>query len=111
MMGRVREEAGPVNSTVDPADIRGLATTLLKSVGHLPRSRHEGRRQPPPNAVEGCAEPGPRLFPDPVGGWATMRSQAGRVTSRAMAHMKAASSRAMATTATLGCLPRASSLR
>jgi Putative transposase len=34
-------ETEPVNATVDHADIRGLATTLLVSVGRLPRSRHE----------------------------------------------------------------------
>ena len=27
--GRVGEEAGPLNTTVDPADIRGLVTTLV----------------------------------------------------------------------------------
>ena len=27
--GRVREEAGPLMTTVDPADIRGLGTTLV----------------------------------------------------------------------------------
>ena len=52
--------AGPVIATVDPADIRGLGTTLHVSVGRLPRSRHEGRPKPPPNALEGCAKPGPR---------------------------------------------------
>ena len=36
------EEPEPVRPTVDPADIRGLATTLRASVGCLPRSRHEG---------------------------------------------------------------------
>jgi hypothetical protein len=35
------EETEPVNPTVDPADIRGLMTTLLASVGCLPHSRHE----------------------------------------------------------------------
>jgi len=64
--GRFREEAGPVNSTVDPTDTRALVTTLLMSVGRLPRSRHEVRRRPPLNALEGCAKPGPRLFPDPA---------------------------------------------
>src|SRR5437867_7839758 len=63
---RVREEARPVIATVDPADIRGLVTTLLTFVGRLPRSRHEGRPKPPLNAAEGCAKPRPRLFPDPV---------------------------------------------
>jgi hypothetical protein len=54
------EEAEPVNTTVDPADIRGLVTTLLASVGCLPRSRHEGLFQPL-HAVEGNTKPGPRL--------------------------------------------------
>ena len=49
--------------TVDPADIRGLATTLLFTVKRLPHSRHEGRPEPPLNALEGCAKPGPHLCP------------------------------------------------
>jgi hypothetical protein len=61
---RLREEAEPAVTTVDPADIRGLVTTLLDSVRRLPLSRHEGRPKPPLNAVEGCAKPGPRLFPE-----------------------------------------------
>ena len=61
---RLREEAEPAVTTVDPADIRGLVTTLLDSVRRLPLSRHEGRPKPSLNAVEGCAKPGPRLFPD-----------------------------------------------
>src|SRR3990170_7132808 len=60
------EKAGPAITTVDPADIRGLVTTLLMSVRRLPRSRHEGRREPPLNALEGCATPGPRPFPEPA---------------------------------------------
>ena len=64
------ERAGPAVTTVDPADIRGLVTTLLESVGRLPRSRHEGRlKQPPLNAPEGCAKPGPRLLPDVMNGF------------------------------------------
>ena len=58
-------EVGPVRPTVDPADIRGLATTLLVSVGRLPRSRLEGRPWSPPNAIEGYAKPGPRLCSKP----------------------------------------------
>ena len=49
--------------TVDPADIRGLVTTLLCTVKRLPHSRHEGRPQTPRNALEGYAKPGPRLCP------------------------------------------------
>ena len=64
--GRDEEEARPVTSTVDPADIRGLGTTLEMSVRRLPRSRSEGRPEPPRNALEGCAPPGPRLFPHPA---------------------------------------------
>ena len=58
---RLRAEAGPVMPTVDPADIRGLVTTLLVSVGRLPHSRHEGRPGPPLNVIEDYAKPGPRL--------------------------------------------------
>ena len=47
-------------TTVDHADIRGLATTLLVSVGCLPRSRNEDLS--PLNAVEGCTMPGLHLF-------------------------------------------------
>ena len=39
--------AEPVTATVDHADIRGLATTLLVSVKRLPRSRLEDRPKPP----------------------------------------------------------------
>ena len=60
-------------TTVDPADIRGLGTTLHWSVGCLPRSRHE-RQVQALNACEGCtitgAAPPPRRwmspFPQPV---------------------------------------------
>jgi hypothetical protein len=37
--GGVEEEARPVTSTVDPADIRGLGTTLEMSVRRLPAGR------------------------------------------------------------------------
>ena len=94
--------------TVDPADIRGLATTLLVSVKRLPRSRDEGRPKPPHNVVEGCAKTGAAPHLRPV---LSCCRQAGRGTSFAMAHMKAMSSRAMAVIATFGCLPRVSSLR
>ena len=53
MQHRSSEETEPVTSTVDPADIRGLGTTLLVSVGCLPRSRHEGLSQSH-NVHEGC---------------------------------------------------------
>src|SRR5881398_1906338 len=49
---RPSEETGPVTTTVDHADIRGLGTTLLVSVG-MPRSRREDLSQPH-NAHEGC---------------------------------------------------------
>jgi len=55
---RVDAETGPVMTTVDPADIRGLGTTVLCSVERLPRSRHEGRLASPLNAVEVCADTG-----------------------------------------------------
>lgn len=58
---RLQAEAGPVMPTVDPADIRGLVTTLLVSVERLPHSRLEGRPEPPLNVIEGYAKPGPRL--------------------------------------------------
>ena len=54
------EEPEPVNTTVDLADIRGLATTLLASVGCLPHSRDE-RTLWPLNAAEGYTKPGLRL--------------------------------------------------
>jgi hypothetical protein len=53
---RPSEEREPVIATVDHADIRGLGTTLLVSVGRLPGSRHAGFL-PPLNAVEDCANP------------------------------------------------------
>src|SRR5882724_261083 len=53
MQHRPSEETGPVTTTVDHADIRGLVTTLLVSVGCLPRSRHEDLSQPH-NVHEGC---------------------------------------------------------
>jgi hypothetical protein len=56
-----RKSRGQEETTVEHADIRGLTTTLLASVGGLPRSRHEGLLQPL-NAIEGCTQPGPRLF-------------------------------------------------
>jgi hypothetical protein len=49
------------DTTVDPAAIRGLSTTLLASVGCLPRSRDEHPKGSL-NAVEGYTEPGRRLF-------------------------------------------------
>jgi hypothetical protein len=46
-------------TTVDHADIRGLAPTFLASVGHLPRSRPAGVL-PPLHANEGWTTPGRR---------------------------------------------------
>jgi len=54
------EEKEPGITTVDPADIRGLAPTFLVSVGGLPRSRSEDFS--PLNAVEGDTTPGLHLF-------------------------------------------------
>jgi hypothetical protein len=48
-------ETGPVLPTIDPADIRGLATTVLRSVWRLPLSRLEGRPESPRNVLEGYA--------------------------------------------------------
>jgi hypothetical protein len=56
------EETEPVTTTVDHADIRGLATTLLVSVGRLPRSRHERLFQAL-NANEGYAITGAASLP------------------------------------------------
>jgi hypothetical protein len=56
-----RKSRSQEDTTVEPAAIRGLATTFLASVECLPRSRHEGLWQPL-NAIEGCTHPGPRLF-------------------------------------------------
>ena len=49
------------DTRVEHADIRGLGTTFLGSVGCLPRSRREGFLQPH-NAAAGCPTPGRRLF-------------------------------------------------
>ena len=92
--------------TVDPADIRGLGTTLLRSVERLPYARHEGRPQPPRNAPEGGAPPGPRLWPSR--GLRAGR-HAGSGTSLAMAPRNASTSRVMAVHTTLACFPRARS--
>src|SRR6266480_697867 len=113
MQHRPSEETGPVTTTVDHADIRGLVTTLLVSVGCLPRSRHEDLSQPH-NVHEGCtyhrgcvsSEDRCRsLSPLIHGGYADT------VCVLAIAHMKAASSRATAAAMVFGCLPRASNLR
>jgi hypothetical protein len=48
-------------TTVDHADIRGLGTTLLASVGCLPHSRDENTCRSL-NAAEGYTKPGLRLF-------------------------------------------------
>jgi len=56
-----RKSRSQEETTVEPAAIRGLATTLRASVECLPRSRHEGLC-PPLHAIEGCTKPGPRLF-------------------------------------------------
>jgi hypothetical protein len=63
--GKARQGVGPATATVDHADIRGLATTLLVSVGRLPRSMCEGRcmEEPPHNVFEGYAKPGPHPLP------------------------------------------------
>ena len=55
-----RKRRSQEETTVAHADIRGLITTFLASVGGLPRSRHEGCFQPL-HAIEGCPKPGPRL--------------------------------------------------
>src|SRR5688572_29747291 len=104
-----REETEPVNPTVDPAAIRGFVTTLLAAVGCLPRSRHEDACRSR-HAVEGCTTPGPRLLPCTLvtsQGWVPWSSMGYGVTGIcwAMAHMNPTSSRAIATTTWLACLP------
>jgi hypothetical protein len=64
--GRGEAETGPVESTVDPADIRALGTNVLMSVRCLPRSGSEGRRLPLRNALEGLAPQGLLLFAHPA---------------------------------------------
>src|SRR3970040_768715 len=91
---------------------------LLRSVGgvppdwdpstRLPRSRHEGRPKPPLNVGEGCAAYRGRT-PPPTRDFVDDAYVVVIGTSLAIAHMNATSSRAMAVTATLGCLPRATS--
>jgi hypothetical protein len=75
----------------------------------LPRSRDEDRPEPPLNVDEGCADNRGRT-PTPT---RDLVDDASVVigTSFAIAHMNAMSSRAMAVTATFGCLPRAVSRR
>jgi hypothetical protein len=51
------------NPTVDPADIRGLVTISLASVGCLPQSRH-GDACRSLHAAEGATTQGLRLFQD-----------------------------------------------
>jgi hypothetical protein len=58
---RAVEGTEPGNPTVDPADLRGLVTALLASVGCLPQSRH-GDAYRALHAVEGDTTPGLRLF-------------------------------------------------
>jgi len=108
---------GPAVGRVSHADIRGLVTTLLVSVGRLPRSRSEDLLQPL-NVFEGCAKPGLRLYPWPgassMSGWGRVSlvgAQCAVFTSRAIAHMKAAISRAIATVTVWACLPLATSVR
>jgi hypothetical protein len=101
-------------TTVDHADIRGLGTTLLVSVGCLPRSRHEGLLQSL-NVHEDCTDTGAASLPM-ARHFASVDSedlmaQTASGTCCAMAQMKAAISRAIATTTWLACLPRAVSCR
>jgi hypothetical protein len=57
---RHRQRRSQEDTPVEPAAIRGLAPTVLASVGCLPRSRHEGVLQPL-HAIEGSTTPGLRL--------------------------------------------------
>src|ERR671923_161583 len=99
-----RKSRSQSETTVHPADLRGLAPTLLASVGCLPRSRHEGLFQPL-NAVEGCTKTGAAALPmhnqnrvRTESGLSTVWVYGVSETSWAMAHINALSSRAMATT-------------
>ena len=56
-----RKSRSQEDTTVDHADIRGLAPTFLASVGCLPQSRDESTCRPH-NAAEGSTTPGLRLF-------------------------------------------------
>ena len=56
-----RKSRSQEDTTVDHADIRGLGTTLLVSVGCLPQSRDESTLRSH-NAAEGYTKPGLRLF-------------------------------------------------
>jgi hypothetical protein len=53
------EEAEPVKTTVEPAELRGVATTLLGPLRCLPRARSEAFA--PLHAVEGYTIPGLHL--------------------------------------------------
>src|SRR2546426_8601174 len=113
MQHRSSVETEPVTSTVDHADIRGLVTTLLVSVGCLPRSRHEGLSQPH-NVHEGCtltgAAPPPRIEVAPISVVAGChRPYAAVACAFAIAHMNPASSRAMAAAIVFACWPRRAS--
>ena len=96
-------------STVDRAEIRGLVTTLHSPSGaFLALGTRVGvsrlltlSRVAPNRGRASC------LIPFSLG----FSPQALIFTSRAMAHMKARSSRAIAVTMMLGCLPRALSRR
>ena len=56
-----RKSRSQSDTTVDHADIRGLATTLLASVGCLPHARDEHTFRSL-HAAEGDTTPGRRLF-------------------------------------------------
>jgi hypothetical protein len=71
---------------------------------HLPRSRDEDRPEPPLNVDEGCAANRGRIATPTR---EVVDVDVGIGTSFAIAHMNAMSSRAIAVTATFGCLPRA----
>ena len=112
-MPKPLEETEPVIATVDHADIRGLITTLLVSVGHLPRSRDEYLFQAP-NVFEGYANTGAashRMARLSILYLSCCHRHAANGVCLAMAQMKAASSRAMATVTWFWCLPLLTSVR
>src|SRR5712691_6801742 len=99
-----RKSRSQEDTTVDHADIRGLAPTFLASVGCLPHARDE-RTLRPLHAAEGYTTPGLRLFRERLATSKVCASTrrhlsafGGTVTCLAMAHMQARNSRTMATT-------------
>src|SRR5262245_55942135 len=117
IIGIYRKSRSQYETTVDPANIRGLAPTLF-GPSRVPASLEVRGFLQPHNADENCTKPGL-----PLCRWrvnmvvcalqSDERPECYGVTGTgcAMAHIKALSSRAMATTTRLACLPRALNCR